>query len=85
MQQPIKMYTMQFCPYCKRAKALLEQRGLKFEEILLEEDDDAAWDALTAKSGMKTVPQIFYGEKLIGGYTELAELDAKDKLASLKG
>lgn len=80
---PLKVYTMEVCPYCIRAKELLKQRGIAFEEILVADDDDAAWDALYKKSGMKTVPQIFYGEKLIGGYTDLAALDQKDGLTSI--
>lgn len=80
----IKVYTMDYCPYCERAKALLKRKGLKFEEIHVDEEDDATWDALYKKSGMRTMPQIFNGEELVGGYTELAALDMKDGLASLK-
>ena len=80
----VTLYTMNSCPFCERAKSLFKQKGISFKEILLEEDDDAAWDALYKKSGMKTMPQIFDGERLIGGYSQLAELDSKDGLASLK-
>jgi glutaredoxin 3 len=55
-----------------------------YAEVLIPEEDDAQWDALFKKSGMRTMPQIFAGEKLIGGYTDLADLDQKDQLASLK-
>lgn len=82
---PVKVYTMHSCPYCQRAKALLQQRGIPFQEILLEEEDDASWEALEKKSGMKTMPQIFHGETLIGGYTQLAALDAEDQLRSIRG
>ena len=47
-------------------------------------DDDAAWDALEKKTGMKTMPQILHGEALIGGFSDLAAIDQKDQLASLK-
>jgi glutaredoxin 3 len=80
----VKVYTMEFCPYCVRAKQLLTQRGISFKEIRVEDDDEAQWDALYEVSGMKTMPQIFCGDQLIGGYTELAELDKKDGLQSLK-
>ena len=80
----VTLYTMNYCPFCERAKSLFKQKGISFKEILLEEEDDAAWDALYKKSGMKTMPQIFDGERLIGGYNQLAELDAKDGLSSLK-
>lgn len=80
----IQVYTMNFCPYCERAKALLKQKGLPYDEIKLGDDDDAAWDALEKRSGMKTMPQIFHGDRLIGGYSDLAALDQNDGLASLK-
>jgi glutaredoxin 3 len=85
MAEKVKVYTMNYCPYCERAKALLTQRGVAYEEIRVAEDDDATWDALYKKSGMRTMPQIFAGERLIGGFTELAAEDARDRLASLKG
>lgn len=84
MSLKVKVYTTEYCPYCQSAKRLLNQRGISFEEIKLSEDDDQAWDELSARSGMQTVPQIFHGEKLIGGYRELAALDQKDQLSSLK-
>jgi glutaredoxin 3 len=79
----VKVYTMSYCPYCTRAKQLLSKRGIQFEEIMVGEDDDAQWDALYKLSGMRTMPQIFNGDQLIGGYTELAALDQKDQLKSL--
>jgi glutaredoxin 3 len=82
-QKKVKVYTMESCPYCVRAKQLLSQRGVPFEEILVPMDDDDQWDALYKLSGMRTMPQIFAGEKLIGGYSDLAELDKKDSLKSL--
>jgi glutaredoxin 3 len=75
---------MEYCPYCVRAKQLLEQRGIAFQEVLVADDDDAQWDALFRLSGMRTMPQIFLGDRVIGGYSDLAELDKKDKLESLK-
>jgi glutaredoxin 3 len=80
----VKVYTMDYCPYCERAKALLAKRAIEFEEVRVADDDDAQWDALFERSKMKTMPQIFYGEKLIGGFTELAALDSTDQLLSLK-
>ncbi len=86
-QKKVTIYTMNHCPYCERAKALFKQRGVAFEEIKVAEEDDAAWDALYLRSGMKTMPQIFSqsasGEQLIGGYTELAAMDSHDSLKSL--
>ena len=82
--QPVTVYTMNFCPYCERAKALLKQRGVPFVEQKVADDDEAQWDALYKRSGMRTMPQIFHGEKLIGGHSDLVNLDNKDQLASLK-
>ena len=75
---------MEYCPYCMQAKRLLTKRGIEFEEILVPDDDEAQWNALYARSGMRTMPQVFHGERLIGGYQELSMLDSQDQLASLK-
>lgn len=83
MAKPITVYTMEFCPFCTRAKDLLKRRGIPFKEILVPMDDEAQWDELEKKTGMKTMPQIFNGEDLVGGYNELAALDKVDQLASL--
>jgi len=72
------------CPFCVKAKGLLTQRGVSFETIMIDDWTDQAWDDFVKKSGMKTVPQVYVDGKLIGGYTQLAEVDEKDKLQSLK-
>lgn len=79
----VTIYTMDYCPYCESAKKLLKSKGIAFEEVKLPMDDDAQWDELEAKTGYKTMPQIFIGEKFIGGYTDLASLDKKGDLDSL--
>jgi glutaredoxin 3 len=81
----ITIYSMKVCPYCVKAKAILKQRGLSFEEIMIDDWSDDEWDAQEKRSGMKTVPQIYVGDKLIGGCSDLEALDQKDQLASLKG
>ncbi|MBI3535167.1 MAG: glutaredoxin [Deltaproteobacteria bacterium] len=78
------IYTMVGCPYCEKAKALMTRRDVAFEEKLVEENNDVEWDRLYKLSGMKTMPQIFFGDKLIGGYSELEVLDTNDKLNLLK-
>ena len=80
----VTLYTMEYCPYCVRAKALLTQRGVPFSEVLVPESDDEAWDNLYELSGLRTMPQIFKGDRLIGGYSDLAELDQRDQLKSLR-
>ncbi|OFZ54239.1 MAG: glutaredoxin 3 [Bdellovibrionales bacterium RIFOXYC1_FULL_54_43] len=84
MTPKIEVYTTKTCPYCVRAKALLKSRSIAFQEITIDPNDDLQWDALERRSGMQTVPQIFVDGKILGGYTDLADLDARDRLESLK-
>ena len=58
------------CPYCVQAKALLESRGIEYEERNIENGWDRE-DLLAAVPGARTVPQIFLDEELVGGFTEL--------------
>ena len=78
--QPIRVYTTRWCGYCVRAKALLKQRGLPFEEVSLD-DDPAFRETLYELTGGWTVPQITIGDEVIGGYTELWRLDRSGELA----
>ena len=79
--KPVIVYTSTPCPYCSRAKELLKRKGIPFEEINIGWDDEEAWKEASKRSGgMKTVPQIFIDGKIIGGYTELAALDASGEL-----
>ncbi len=74
----IQIYTTRSCPFCDLAKRLLKDRGLDFEEIDVTDADKKA--ALKAKTGWRTVPQIFIEGKLIGGYQELVKMDREGKL-----
>ncbi len=78
----IRMYSTTWCGYCIRAKALLERRGLEYEEILMD-DDPAFRQKLLELTGRWTVPQIFIDEAPIGGYTELWCLDRDGRLDEL--
>jgi glutaredoxin 3 len=78
----IQMYTTEWCGYCVRAKALLKQRGLDFEEIRV--DDDPNFRAkLEELTGRWTVPQIVIDGRPIGGYSELWQLDRAGELEEL--
>ena len=79
----IQMYTTRWCGYCVRAKALLDARGLAYDEILLDDDDPAFRQKLHEISGGWTVPQILIDGRPIGGYTELWRLDRDGRLAEL--
>jgi glutaredoxin 3 len=78
----IEVYTTVWCGYCDRAKALLEDRGLPYEEISV--DDDPAFRArLLELTGRWTVPQVLVDGQPIGGFSELCELDRRGLLAEL--
>ena len=75
----VTIYTTQVCPFCVRAKKLLARKGVPYHEISVEGRDDLRlW--LVEASGQRTVPQIFAGERSLGGFTDLAALDAEGKL-----
>ncbi len=78
----VKIYTKNYCPYCTQAKALLKSQNIEFEEIDIT-DKPEVMDELVKKSGMMTVPQIFAGEKLLGGYTDIAKLNDEGSLTEL--
>ncbi len=78
----VVVYSKTICPYCVRAKSLLDRKGVTYEEIMVDQDPQLFND-LKKRSGMLTVPQIFINDKLVGGYTELAELESKGELDSL--
>ena len=79
----MQVYTATMCPYCVRAKRLLAERGIPFEE--LDVGDDAALRAdVMRRTGRRTVPQIFIDGRSIGGFEELAKLDAAGELTALR-
>lgn len=69
----VKIFTSPDCNYCHAAKDLLQKQGITYQEVDLIKDDEHAQQLLT-QSGLRTVPQIFINEELIGGFTELSEL-----------
>ena len=79
---PVRLYTTPICPYCARAKALLSQKGIAFEEVDVYMDA-AARKEMFEKSGRRTVPQIFIGDRHIGGCDDLHALDAAGELDPL--
>ncbi|MBU6439414.1 MAG: glutaredoxin 3 [Betaproteobacteria bacterium] len=82
----VRMYTTAVCPYCLRAKALLRQRGVEgIEEIRIDANPAAAAE-MGRLTGRRTVPQIFIGERHVGGCDDLVALDASGGLqAMLRG
>jgi len=78
----VVMYVTQWCPYCARARALLEGKGALLEIIDIEADPQLRRQ-MTARSGRNTVPQIFIGERHVGGCDDLHALEARGELDPL--
>ena len=80
---PIVMYSTQWCGYCQRARNLLERKGVEIREIKIDEDPKERDIMLQKSGGRRTVPQIFIGERHVGGYDDLAALDRAGELDKL--
>ena len=78
----VKLYTTPSCPYCVRAKRLLQKKNIPYQEVDVA-GDDAARANLMERTGMRTVPQIFIGETHVGGSDELYALEERGELDSL--
>jgi len=76
------MYSTGWCPYCDRTRELLTKKGVEFKEIDVDEDGKLR-EEMSARSGRRTVPQIFIGTKHIGGCEDLFALDASGELDRL--
>ncbi|HEY1961862.1 MAG TPA: glutaredoxin 3 [Rhizomicrobium sp.] len=76
----ITIYTTPICPYCVRAKALLRKKGVSFEEIDVFMNVEARHDMEKRASGRYTVPQIFIGERHVGGCDDLYALERAGEL-----
>lgn len=80
----VQIYSTAFCPYCVRAKALLDRKGIAYEELRIDGDRQLMRDMLQ-RSQRRTVPQIFIDDFHVGGYDDMAELDMEGKLDPLLG
>ena len=81
----VEIYTWKFCPFCIRAKSLLNEKGVPFTEYSIDGDNEARRKMAERAGGSRTVPQIFINEKSIGGCDELHELESNDQLNDLLG
>jgi glutaredoxin 3 len=81
--EAVVMYAKSWCPYCDRARALLTRKGVKFREIDIEAQPEQREEMIRRSGGQYTVPQIFIGERHIGGSDELHDLDAAGGLDAL--
>jgi glutaredoxin 3 len=81
-QLAVTVYVSDWCPYCQRAKGLLSSKNVVFSEINVE-DDAKLREEMIARSNRRTVPQIFIGDKHVGGCDDLFELDRSGELDRL--
>jgi glutaredoxin 3 len=81
----VLMYTTAWCPYCHRARRLLAEKGVPFQEIDLGEHPEERDNMLARSGGRRTVPQIFIGARHVGGSDELHALEWAGELDELLG
>ena len=79
----ITMYTGPFCNYCEAAKRLLARNNASYNEIDISKVDGAMDEMINKANGKRTIPQIFFDEKHIGGYDEVRALEKENKLQDL--
>ena len=79
----IKIYTGPMCNYCEAAKRLLTRNNATYEEINISTVEGAMDEMIKKANGKKTIPQIFFDEKHIGGYDEVRALEKENKLQDL--
>lgn len=78
----VVMYCTSTCPYCMRAEKLLKSKGVKINKISVE-NNQAKLKEMIKRTGRKTVPQIYIGDRHVGGFDDLSELDIMDELDDL--
>ena len=76
----VELYTTMYCPYCTRARALLQRKGVAYVDIDIAEEPTRRDEMIRRAQGRSTVPQIFINGEHIGGYDDLAALDRAGKL-----
>ena len=79
----IEIYTTACCPYCMRAKTLLNRKGFCYTEIRVDQESEKRDEMLKRSKGRRTVPQIFINDRRIGGFNELWKLEQNKKLDKL--
>ncbi len=79
----VVIYSSNACPYCFKAKKLLEAKGVNYKELRIDENPDFIDEAVKRSGGRTTVPQIFIDDFHVGGCDELYALDRENKLDSL--
>lgn len=80
----VKLYGTRFCPYCIRARLLLNKKQVEFEDLPVG-SKGTSWAELEEMTGRHTVPQIYIGDLHVGGYDDLATLNRSGELDKLLG
>ncbi|CAN1518554.1 GrxC Glutaredoxin and related proteins [Burkholderiaceae bacterium] len=80
---PVTMYSTQVCPYCVMAEKLLQKKGVDHLEKILIDVNAEQREQMMSRTGRRTVPQIFIGERHVGGYDDLVALDRAGELDGL--
>ena len=83
MTAQVTVYSTNMCPYCVRAKQLLERKGIEYKEVNLSTEAPEVRVELMQRTNHRTVPQIFIGEQFIGGFDQLYALEREGKLDPL--
>lgn len=81
----VTIYTTRVCPYCIRAKKLLEKKGVNYTELRVDINPELVEEAVKKSGGVRTVPQIFIEDYHVGGCDELHALEEEKKLDSILG
>lgn len=83
MQPKVEIYTWSRCPFCIRAKALLNNKGVKFTEYCIDGDEEARAKMTERANGRSSLPQIFINDQHIGGCDDMYALESRGKLDAL--
>jgi glutaredoxin 3 len=78
----VRMYSTRVCPYCTRAERLLNRKGIEVDKILIDHNPEEMRKMIEI-TGRRTVPQIFIGDRHVGGYDDLVDLDMEGELEPL--
>ena len=80
----VTLYTTRFCPYCIRARGLLDEKRVRYRDIPVD-DNPVLRQEMMQRSGRRTVPQIWIGERHVGGFDDLWQLERCGQLDELLG
>jgi glutaredoxin 3 len=83
MMSQVTIYTKAYCPYCVRAKSVLDSKGVDYQEVRIDEQPELRPQMIERAGGRSTVPQIFIGTRHIGGCDDMLALDANGQLDPL--